>query len=361
MDSNIYEQLRACIDQYSIGMPATNSGIEMKILQRLFTEEEARIYLGMSSKLESPQTIAQRLNLEEGEVAAALGVMTEKGLTFPKTEQGGSYYAAAPFMHGFFENQAYLQKKDKELVRLLEAYAVGEFLPKYTGLRTVPLHVELTPELPVLPYDDVKKIIASKERIGLIPCACAEHAELLEHSCGKPKDVCIVFGYYAEYIIEEMKAGRWISQAEALRVLDETEEAGLVHQIGGNSQSTECICNCCADCCTGLRKIKALKRPARAVVSNYYAELDGELCSSCEICLERCPMDAIIFEGELLTVNRLRCIGCGLCTSTCPMDAIVLKVKPEGLQSPEEIYLFMRSTEDLERELAAEVRYQNNK
>lgn len=355
MDNTIYNKLREKIDQYSIGMSSSPLGIEIHILHNLFTEIEARVYLGMSNRLETAQTIAKRLEMEAENVAAVLSVMTEKGLTFPKTVNSIKYYAAAPFMHGFFEHQAYKANKNKELVQLMEDYILGEFSPKYTGMRTVPLNVELNPELPILPFDDVKKIIISKDKIGLIPCACAYHAEVLGHHSEKPKEVCIIFGFYAEYIIEEMKVGRWISQAEALRILDETEQAGLVHQTGGNFQSTEVICNCCADYCAGLRKIKALKRPARAVFSNYYAELDGDLCSGCEICLDRCPMEAITFEQETIIVDRQRCIGCGLCTSTCPVEAISLKVKPEGLQPPPESYMFMRSTADLERELAEQV------
>lgn len=349
---DIYSQLREKIDQYSIGMSSSHSGMEIKILKDLFTETEALVYLAMSNKLESARMIAGRLEMETENVAAVLEEMTKKGLTFPKTMEDIKYYAAAPFMHGFYEHQAYQGNRNKELVQMMEDYVLGEFSPKYTGMRTVPLNVELDPASPVLPFDDVKKIILGKDKIGLVPCACAYHGEVLGQHIEKPRDVCIVFGFYAEYIIEELKNGRWISQEEALHILDETEQAGMVHQTGGNYQSTECICNCCIDYCAGLRKIKALKRPARAVFSNYYAELDQELCSGCEVCLERCPMDAIILEQEVLRVDRQRCIGCGLCTSACPMEAISLRVKTEGLQPPPKTYMFMRSSADLEKELA---------
>jgi hypothetical protein len=45
MPSDVCYQLREQLDEYSIGFPTTESGVEMKILERLFTEEEARMYL----------------------------------------------------------------------------------------------------------------------------------------------------------------------------------------------------------------------------------------------------------------------------------------------------------------------------
>jgi hypothetical protein len=38
---NIYEQSRACIDKFSVGFVAAPSVVELKILKRLFTGDEA--------------------------------------------------------------------------------------------------------------------------------------------------------------------------------------------------------------------------------------------------------------------------------------------------------------------------------
>ena len=45
MTGDVYIKLREQLDQYSIGFPATASGIEMRILQRLFSEDEAELFL----------------------------------------------------------------------------------------------------------------------------------------------------------------------------------------------------------------------------------------------------------------------------------------------------------------------------
>jgi H+/Na+-translocating ferredoxin:NAD+ oxidoreductase subunit B len=39
MGAVIFRKLQKQLDQYSVGYPATESGIEIKILERLFTEK----------------------------------------------------------------------------------------------------------------------------------------------------------------------------------------------------------------------------------------------------------------------------------------------------------------------------------
>lgn len=45
MIAKVYNDLREQLDQYSMGFPATESGVELKILKKLFSEEEAELYL----------------------------------------------------------------------------------------------------------------------------------------------------------------------------------------------------------------------------------------------------------------------------------------------------------------------------
>ena len=61
MSENIYRQLQQRLDFYSMGFPATESGIELKILKYLFSEDDARIFLSLSHKLETPSSIASSL------------------------------------------------------------------------------------------------------------------------------------------------------------------------------------------------------------------------------------------------------------------------------------------------------------
>ena len=51
MSENIYRQLQQRLDLYSMGFPATESGIELKILKYLFSEDDAKMFLSLTHKL----------------------------------------------------------------------------------------------------------------------------------------------------------------------------------------------------------------------------------------------------------------------------------------------------------------------
>ncbi len=61
MASEVYKELRKQLGQYSCGFPTTESGVEFKILEKLFTEEEAKMFLSLSLKAErgGPKTRAR--------------------------------------------------------------------------------------------------------------------------------------------------------------------------------------------------------------------------------------------------------------------------------------------------------------
>ena len=144
-------------------------------------------------------------------------------------------------------------------------------------------------------------------------------------------EVCCTFGSHAEYYLENGMA-RAIDQEEALAILDKCEEAGLVNQPA-NMINPGGMCNCCGDCCGLLRALNKLPKPAEQVANNYWAAVDQDLCTGCELCIDRCQMAAISMDDEQISaINTDRCIGCGLCVTTCPEEALSLVLKPEDKQ-----------------------------
>ena len=329
----IYEKLRDQIDQYSVGFPKTKSGVELGILKKLYTEEEAALLLDLSMQLEPPDSIANRINRDLRKTAAILETMAKNGLIFRKRKENAIYYAAIPFVIGSFEFQ--LKRMDKDLARMVEDYfneaffeTMGAIIPP---LRTIPVNRSVDVLQKVASYADAREIIKSKDNIAVADCICRTQQKLLDKNCEKPLEVCFSFGSHADYYLENNMARR-IDQEEALAILDTCEEAGLVNQPA-NMINPGGMCNCCGDCCGVLRALNRLPRPAEQVTNNYWAEVDPDSCSGCELCLDRCQMDAVrISDEQKAAIDTDRCIGCGLCVTTCPEEALALVEKPADRQ-----------------------------
>jgi len=68
-----------------------------------------------------------------------------------------------------------------------------------------------------------------------------------------------------------------------------------------------------------LNPVNGLERP-RAV-----AYIDESLCIGCTLCIQACPVDAIVGAAKLMhTVVPSLCTGCDLCVHPCPVDCIVM-------------------------------------
>ena len=331
MSEELYRKLQKQLDQYSLGFPSTDSGVELKILKEMFTASEAAMFTSMSARLELPAAAAARLGRPVDEVSEQLKSMAKKGLLFRKNQNGEAYYCAIPFIHGLVEFQ--MNQIDKKTVKLLGAYIKEKFKHQMAAntklfLRTIPVGQTVDVHRQVAPYEDAQEILKSQELIVLTDCACRRQAALFDKGCGKPIEVCFMFGPMGQYYIDN-EMGREIDLEEALEVLAKAQEAGLVTQPAA-AKEPFCLCNCCGDCCGFLRTINMFPKPAELTSSNYYSLINQDECSGCETCLERCPMKAITMtEDDRALINPDRCIGCGLCVASCPVEAIKLIRKPE--------------------------------
>jgi len=333
MAAPIYHDLRKQMDQYSTGFPSTKSGVELKILEKLYTEEDAELYLDLSMLLESPADLAQRTNRSPEETAAKLESMAQRGLVFRHVKNGTKRYSAIPFVIGAYEFQ--IGRMDKELAELTDAYmeeayldSMGDNIPP---LRTIPVGKSVDVVHRVAAFEDAKAIVKAKEKIAVTNCICRTQQNLLDQGCDKPKEVCLLFGSHAAYYVEN-KMARYITSDEACKILDQCEEAGLVNQPA-NMVNPGGMCNCCGDCCGVLRALNRLPNPGQLVHNRFWAVVEEEDCTACEACLERCQMNAITVD-DTAKIDTARCIGCGLCVTTCPVEAIRLEEKPRELQVP---------------------------
>lgn len=332
MAEDIFRQLQQRLDQYSMGFPATESGIEIKILNYLFTEADAALFLALSPALETPQAVADRLGQPVDEIAAHLDRMAERGLLFRLKKETGSRYGGIPFVHGLFEFQ--VMNLERELAEMVEQYFEEGFEKNMQNgadyfLRPIPVGKSVDIRHHVASYDDAVEILKSKPRIVITDCICRKSQEIISQSCGKPMEACFMFGSMGQYYLDR-HIGREISLDEGIEILDRCREAGLVTQPA-TAQNPSGMCNCCGDCCGVLRSLNRHPKPAELVIANHRAEVDTEVCTGCETCLDRCQMGALSMGDDgLARVDGDRCIGCGLCVPSCPVEALRLLPKPEA-------------------------------
>jgi ferredoxin len=203
-------------------------------------------------------------------------------------------------------------------------------------MRVIPVEESVEAEHHVATYDELHHLIQQAgDHIGIQECMCRRVSDLQGKPCQATdrREVCMSFGDLAELYIEE-GWGRRISQNEALEFAQRNEAEGLV-LMPGNEQEAAFMCACCNDCCGMLSIVKNFPRPADIVVSNYYAQVNSELCKGSGTCVKRCPMEAVKMHDAVSSIDLARCIGCGLCVPTCPENALSLAKKPQEFVPPQ--------------------------
>ena len=327
---DIYDKLARHLDNLPGGFPPTESGVELRILRRLFSPEEAELALHLILIPEEPRVIARRAKITPEEAAQRLEDMARKGLIYSVESEGRPpRYMALQYVVGIWE--FHLNDLDPELIEDMNEYIPTLFHEAWKApqLRTIPVGHSIDAELAVMPHEQAEEIVRAREKLLVAPCICRRERSMMGEGCDRPEESCLVFGSAADYY-QRNGLGRMIDQQEALEILRRADEAGLVLQPG-NSQRPSNICCCCGCCCGVLRTLKLQPKPASLVASPFVAAIDPTTCTGCGICIGRCQMEALSLEPDdgTVSLDLDRCIGCGLCVATCPTESLTLVRKPE--------------------------------
>ena len=341
MQQEIYEKLRARLDMFPQGFPSTQSGVEIEILKQLFTPDEAERALNLKPFPEPTAGVAERMGRDAAGLSDTLYDMSLRGLILRVRIQEDVYYGLIPWMVGMWEFQ--LNNLNQENIRLYERYYQEGLVPykkqaRLSGARVIPIEEEVRAFKEIQPFEKVSEIIASHTLFAVADCICRKESAMLGHDCGKLREACLMFGPAAEYYIEN-KLGREITCEEAMDVLKKAEQDGLVHISSNHTGIKGYICNCCSCCCKAFTLITRYGHSDAVTKSNYYAALDPDKCSSCEVCIERCQVNAITGNETGIMLKKDRCIGCGLCISTCPTGALSMIPK-----QPQEVSRIFQDT-----------------
>lgn len=331
---DIYQRLAQHLDNLPGGYPSTESGVELRILKRLFTPEDAELALHLTLLPEESRVIARRAGITREEAEQRLAEMADKGLIFSLyPEDGPPQYQAAQFLVGIWEFQ--VNNLDSEFIKDINEYGPTLFdldvWKKAPQMRTIPVNESIKVQREVMSYEQAEELVRAHDKIALAPCICRQEQRLIGEGCDKPEEMCLGFGKMADYYIRRGLA-RAIDQQEALDTLKQANELGLVLQPS-NSKEAAFICCCCGCCCGVLRSIKCHPRPASIVLTPFVASMNPDTCTGCGTCVDRCQTEALRLEDSKAVLNLDRCIGCGLCVTTCPTGSLTLKRKPESEQA----------------------------
>jgi len=364
-EPDIFRKLQVHLDKMPVGYPPTESGVEIRILKRLFTPEEAEIATRMQFQPLTVEQIHERLKnpgITVEELEIILDRMVTKGsiLYFTQKIEGKEvkFYGNAFWALGMYEFQ--VNKLTKDFCEDIEQYHEEAFweefnMTKLPQLRTIPISQTLTINDSIAPYDDVRKIIMERtSAIAVGPCICKQEKDIMGESCKQTdiRETCFFFGAAAKLYVDKSQ-GRMITKEEALKKLKEAEEAGLVLQPT-NSKRPIGFCCCCGCCCAILSNQKILTtHPIEFFSTSYYAIVDSERCVGCGTCLDRCQMEAIEIIDDVATIRADRCIGCALCVSTCPNEAKILKKKDEEYEPPADTVEYFKQLTEIKASLVS--------
>ncbi len=325
-----------------IPMPATDT--LLALVQNILTHEQAE-FIPVFTKPLTLEEILERTEMERARVEKMLEDLMYAGVItgLPSRSTGVVVYRLLPAFPGIFEfslMRGGTSDRDRKLARLFDDLFqemsdmvqanYDNVVPAMKALpaidRVIPVEAQLEScQEKVLPADEVKKIIDKFDTIAVATCYCRHEKDLLGDPCKvtDKRENCLVLGPGARFTIDKNFA-RPITRDEARKILQESENAGLVHKSFhaklDPEKEQEAICSCCK-CCCGTFQLYYRGVRAMHSVTSYLAEIDSTACSVCGICVDMCPMEAITLGEEAARLETEKCIGCGLCAHHCPENA----------------------------------------
>ena len=298
-----------------------------EILKSFITDKQAELLVSLPGTAEE---MAEKLGRDAAEVDGELKDMYYKGLTFKKEKNGKTLWRAPMHLAQFHDATIVWPDATQKFYDLWQKYmeeewpklapVLSKFMPK-PFTRVIPVGKSLDAgKAKVLAPESVTEVINKASRIAVTKCTCRTTMK----ACDAPIDVCLQINKGADYTIDR-GTGKELSKEEALDVIKECQEAGLVHVTMNKADMGHFICNCCGCCCQSFTLLISDGLPL-CDPSRYVPEVDEDLCSACGTCEERCHFGAILVgDDDVAVVDEELCLGCGQCAYGCPEEAITMK------------------------------------
>jgi Pyruvate/2-oxoacid:ferredoxin oxidoreductase delta subunit len=304
-----------------------------QILKCMINEQQADLLVALPGTVGQ---IAGKLQRPSEEIDTELKNMFRKGLAFKKEKDGVVSWRAPAHIAQFHDASILWPEAPPEFYDLWNRYMEKEW-PKLAPLltklmprpftRVIPVGKSVeTGTLQVLAPENVRAIVRSAYRLAVTNCTC----RLTMRKCDAPLEVCLQINRGADYTVER-ESGREVTKEEALEIIEQTENAGLVHVTMNKAGIGHFICNCCGCCCQSFTLLIANGLPI-CDPSRYRPQITMDICTGCGTCEDRCWFNAIaVTEDDVAKVNTDKCLGCGQCAIGCPEEAInMIEVREPG-------------------------------
>lgn len=344
-ENKLYRDLQKHLDEQTIGFPKTESGSDIRLLKHLFHPKEAEMAMLLTYKYEPIEKIEERgkkIGQSIEEIERVLDRTARRGMIGYREKDGVKQYRIIHYAYGMLE--VALLNPTPEFLKAHKEYSEEgtfwkEFLStKVPQMRTIPIEKSINIEHHIGSYDEIRNIIETTEDpIVTLECVCRKGAERRGAPCKQTtrKETELAFHDLAKHFIHSGH-GREVSKEEALKIIRKNEEENLVLQPS-NAQGPDFVCACCGCCCGILRLHKEIPKPVDIWATNFFAEVNTDLCTGCGTCVESCQTGAMKMDEKegISVVDLMRCLGCGLCVSSCPEEAIVLQKKEKQVIPPQ--------------------------
>jgi len=351
VNNNPYRRLAQRLDALPNGFPPTEDGAELRLLEKIFTPDQAALAAQLRLTLETPEQLANRIGGTPQDLKKQLKAMARNGLITAGKGDGGVGYGLLPFVVGIYEYQ--ISRIDGEMAQLFEDY----YRQAFTNMlsiepsvhRVIPVDETVKIGMEVRPFESATDIVNNANAWGVQDCICRKQKALINDPCDHPMDNCMVFSQRPG-AFENISFIQTLTQEEAAAKLKEAAEAGLVHSVSNSQEGNFYICNCCTCSCGILRGMSEMGIANVVARSAFVNTVDEDLCQGCEDCIEYCQFNALALHDDalLININQTSCVGCGVCVPVCPDDALSLVRRPEDEVLPipvtEEEWLADRAT-----------------
>ncbi|HEY1206834.1 MAG: 4Fe-4S dicluster domain-containing protein [Bryobacteraceae bacterium] len=348
-----YKSLSDRLNLFPQGAPPTE--LLFRILQVLFTKEEAALVALLPIRPFTVATAARNWKQPEGKARATLENLASRGMLLDVEVGEERFFVLPPPMAGFFEfsmmrvGNGYDQKLLAELfyqyLNVEEDFVKNLFCGAETRVGRVFVNesaVGAGTALEVMDYERASEVVRTASHIGVGTCYCRHKMKHLNRACGAPLDICLTFNGTAQSLIKHGIA-RQADVPEGMSLIEQARGHDLV-QFGENvREQVAFICNCCGCCCEALLAARRFAVLSPIATTNFLPEVEAGNCNGCGKCVEACPVEAmaLVSAGDPCQPKRKKaklqrdlCLGCGVCVRTCARNALSLRSRGKRVITP---------------------------